>query len=34
MKSIYQALAELETKNKSVTLCTVVRSQVLMPRYN
>ena len=32
MKSIFQALAELETKNKSAALCTVVRSRGSTPR--
>ena len=32
MKSIYQALAELESKNESAALCTVVRSQGSTPR--
>jgi len=32
MKSIFQALAELETKNESAALCTVVRSQGSTPR--
>ena len=34
MKSIYQALAELETKNESAALCTVVRSQGSTPRHS
>jgi xanthine dehydrogenase accessory factor len=34
MKSIYQALAELETKNESAVLCTVVRSQGSTPRHS
>ncbi|GAB4430374.1 MAG: XdhC/CoxI family protein [Anaerolineales bacterium] len=32
MKSIYQALAELEEKNEAAALCTVVRSQGSTPR--
>lgn len=32
MRSIYQALAELENKNVPATLCTVVRSQGSTPR--
>jgi len=32
MKSIFQALAELESKNESAALCTVVRSQGSTPR--
>ncbi len=32
MKSIFQALAELEAKNESAALCTVVRSQGSTPR--
>jgi len=32
MKSIYQALAKLESKNESAALCTVVRSQGSTPR--
>jgi len=32
MKSIFQALAELETKNESAALCTVVRSRGSTPR--
>jgi xanthine dehydrogenase accessory factor len=34
MKSIYQALAELENKNESAALCTVVRSQGSTPRHS
>jgi xanthine dehydrogenase accessory factor len=34
MKSIYQALADLETKNESAALCTVVRSQGSTPRHS
>jgi xanthine dehydrogenase accessory factor len=34
MKSIYQALAELERNNESATLCTVVRSQGSTPRHS
>lgn len=34
MKSIYQALAELETKNEPAALCTVVRSQGSTPRHS
>ena len=34
MKSIYQALAELESKNESAALCTVVRSQGSTPRHS
>ena len=34
MKSIYQALAELETRNESAALCTVVRSQGSTPRHS
>jgi xanthine dehydrogenase accessory factor len=34
MKSIFQALAELETKNGSAVLCTVVRSQGSTPRHS
>jgi xanthine dehydrogenase accessory factor len=34
MKSIYQALAELETKNDLAALCTVVRSQGSTPRHS
>jgi xanthine dehydrogenase accessory factor len=33
MKSIYQALAELEGKNEPAALCTVVRSQGSTPRH-
>ncbi|MBN1450758.1 MAG: XdhC family protein, partial [Anaerolineales bacterium] len=34
MKTIYQALAELESKNESAALCTVVRSQGSTPRHS
>jgi xanthine dehydrogenase accessory factor len=34
MKSIYQALVELESKNESAALCTVVRSQGSTPRHS
>ena len=34
MKSIFQALAELESKNESAALCTVVRSQGSTPRHS
>ena len=34
MKSIYQALAELEGKNESAALCTVVRSSGSTPRHS
>ncbi|MFO7618874.1 MAG: XdhC family protein, partial [Thermoplasmata archaeon] len=34
MISIYQALAELETKNEPAALCTVVRSQGSTPRHS
>lgn len=33
-KPIYQALAELETKNEAAALCTVVRSQGSTPRHS
>jgi len=33
MKSIYQALSELEAKNESVALCTVVKSEGPTPRH-
>ena len=32
MMTIFQALADLETKNESAALCTVVRSQGSTPR--
>ncbi len=34
MKTIYQALAELETKNEAAALCTVVGSQGSTPRHS
>ena len=34
MKTIYQALAELEAKNEPAALCTVVRSQGSTPRHS
>ncbi len=34
MKTIYQALAELESKNEAAALCTVVRSQGSTPRHS
>jgi xanthine dehydrogenase accessory factor len=34
MTSIYQALADLETKNEPAALCTVVRSQGSTPRHS
>ena len=34
MKSVYQALAELETKNEAAALCTVVRSSGSTPRHS
>ena len=34
MKSLYQALAELERNNESAALCTVVRSQGSTPRHS
>lgn len=34
MRKIYQALAELEIKNESAALCTVVRSQGSTPRHS
>ena len=33
MKSIYQALSELEAKNESAALCTVTRSEGSTPRH-
>ncbi|MBU4374761.1 MAG: XdhC family protein [Euryarchaeota archaeon] len=33
MNSIYQALAELETKNEPAALCTVVRASGSTPRH-